>query len=96
LGYFLLGGYRGARAIMTALAATLVEKPQMGLAFGLVETASGLALLAAAPLAGLLYRIAPYLPFPVSMSLIAISLIISGRFLPRLKPASDSIEPRRE
>jgi len=96
LGYFLLGGFRAARAMMTALAETLVEKPQMGLAFGLVETASGLALLGAAPLAGLLYRTAPYLPFPVSMSLIVISLIISGRVLPRPKSASDSIEPRRK
>jgi MFS family permease len=96
LGYFLIGGYRAARALMTALAETLVEKPQMGLAFGLVETASGLALLAAAPLAGLLYRSAPYLPFPVSVVLIAASLVLSGRLLPRPKSTSDSIVSGRE
>ncbi len=96
LGYFLIGGYRAARALMTALAEKLVEKPQMGLAFGLVETSSGLALLAAAPLAGLLYRSAPYLPFPVSLILISVSLTINGRLLPRPKLTSDSIVPGRE
>ncbi len=96
LGYFLSGGYRTARSMMTALAETQVEKPQMGLAYGLVETAAGLTTIAAAPLAGLLYRSAPYLPFPVSLILSTVSLTISGQLLARPKSASDLVELGRE
>ena len=96
LGYFLTGGYRTARSLMTALAETQVEKSQMGLAYGLVETTAGLAMIIAAPLAGLLYRSAPYLPFPISVVLITLSLFLSRRLLPNPKSASDPIEPGRE
>lgn len=74
---------------MTAIAETQVDKPQMGLAYGLVETAAGLTTVAAAPIAGLLYRGAPFLPFPVSLILIAVSLTISSRLLPRSKSSDD-------
>jgi len=89
VGYFLTGGYRTARSLMTAIAETKVEKPQMGLAYGLVETSVGLTTLAAAPIAGLLYRGAPYLPFPVSLILIAVSFTISARVLPRSSSSDD-------
>jgi MFS family permease len=89
VGYFLTGGYRTARSMMTAIAETQVDKPQMGLAYGLVETAAGLTTVAAAPIAGLLYRGAPFLPFPVSLILIAVSLTISSRLLPRSKSSDD-------
>jgi MFS family permease len=96
LGYFLTGGYRTSRSLMTALAGTQVEKPQMGLAYGLVETTAGLATIAAAPLAGLLYRRAAWLPFPVSVVLITLSLVLCRYLLPNPKSASDPIEPGRE
>jgi MFS family permease len=96
LGYFLTGGYRTARSMMTALAETQVEKSQMGLAYGLVETSVGLTTIAAAPIAGLLYRAAPYLPFPVSLILIAASIAISARFLLRPESASDATKSGRE
>jgi MFS family permease len=96
LGYFLYGGYRTARAMMTSLTETQVERSQMGLAFGLVETVGGLALLVAAPIAGLLYRAAPHLPYPISMGLIALSLIISGLYLPRLRSSTEPLTNRRE
>ena len=96
LGYFLYGGYRTARAMMTSLTETQVERSQMGLAFGLVETVGGLSLLAAAPIAGLLYKVAPHLPYPISMGLIALSLIISGRYLPRLRSSTEPLISRRE
>jgi MFS family permease len=89
LGYFLTGGYRTARSIMTAVAETQVEKPQMGLAYGLVEASAGVTTIIAAPLAGLLYRATPFLPFPVSLILIAVSLTISGRLLPHPKSSSE-------
>jgi predicted MFS family arabinose efflux permease len=96
LGYFLTGGYRTARSIMTALAETQVEKSQMGLAYGLVETSVGLTTIAAAPIAGLLYRSAPYLPFPVSLILITASIAISARLLPRPTSASYPTKSRRK
>jgi MFS family permease len=96
LGYFLSGGYRTYRSITTAVAETQVDRPQMGLAYGLVETAVGLTTVAAAPIAGLLYREAPYLPFPVSLLLIAVSLTISTRWLPRDIPSSEEHESGRD
>ncbi len=89
LGYFLTGGYRTARSMMTAIAETQVEKSQMGLAYGLVETSVGLTTAAAAPIAGFLYRGAPYLPFPVSLILITVSLTISARLLPGSKSSEE-------
>jgi hypothetical protein len=68
----------------------------MGLAYGLVETSVGLTTIAAAPIAGLLYRSAPHLPFPVSLILIAASIAISARLLPRPKSASDLTKSGRE
>lgn len=96
VGYFLTGGYRTARSMITAIAETQVERSQMGLAYGLVETAVGLTTVAAAPIAGLLYRSAPYLPFPVSLILIAVSLTISTRWLPRVIPSSEEHESGRD
>jgi MFS family permease len=96
LGYFLYGGYRTARAMMTSLTETQVERSQMGLAFGIVETVGGMALLVGAPIAGLLYRAAPHLPYPVSLGLIAFALAIGVRFLPRLQSRNEPLISRRE
>jgi MFS family permease len=96
LGYFLTGGYRTSRSLMSALAGSQVQNHQMGLTYGLVETTASLGIIIAAPLAGLLYGRAPYLPFPVSIALILLTLLLTYRLLPRSKPETVPMETGRE
>ncbi len=95
LGYFLAGGVRTARSMVTAMVETLVERSEMGLAYGLAETAQGAAMVLAAPLAGVLYQQRPELPFPVALGLILPLLLLSLRLTPQAEPASVPIEPAR-
>jgi hypothetical protein len=61
LGYFLAGGMRTARYMVTAHVDTLVRRTEMGLAYGMAETAQAGAL-ALAPVCQVLYQISPALP----------------------------------
>ena len=85
VGYFLLGGYRSARSLIYAQIRPLIHPAQMGLAYGVAETFSSLAVMLAPLLAGLLYTRDPILVYPVSVGLIAVTLILSGIFVPREK-----------
>ncbi len=84
LGYFLLGGFRSARSFATAHVNSLINDAQMGLAYGLTETISAFPLILAPPLAGYLYLSDPASPYPFSLLLIFISIILSLIFFPRL------------
>jgi MFS family permease len=83
LGYFLAAGYRTARSFITAQVEQLIQRRQMGLAYGLAETVNGSVLLIASPIAGFLYRNRPELPFIVSLALIGSSFLLLLRFGPR-------------
>ena len=85
LGYFLLGGDRSARSLIDAQIRPLIHPAQMGLAYGVAETFSSLAVMLAPLLAGLLYTRDPVLVYPVGVGLIAVTLILSGLFAPREK-----------
>lgn len=93
LGYFLAGGFRTARSMVTALVQTLVQPSEMGLAYGLAETVQSAAMVLAAPLAGVLYRSRPELPFPVALTIIAAVLVLSALFAPRTHHAPSGAEP---
>jgi MFS family permease len=82
-GYFLLGGYRAARPLYFAQVRTLIHRAQMGLAYGLAETANSLTVILAPPVAGALYTRDPVLVYPVSIGLIALALLITAAFAPR-------------
>ena len=56
LGFFLLGGYRSARSLVFAQVRPLIHSARMGLAYGVVETFSSLAIMLAPLLSGVLYR----------------------------------------
>jgi len=83
LGYFLLGGYRSARSFIYAQARPLVHPAQMGLAYGVAETFSSLAMTLAPLLAGVLYTREPIIVYPVSLGLIGVVILISIAFTPR-------------
>ena len=84
LGYFLLGGYRSARSLVDAQIRPLIHPAQMGLAYGVAETASALAVMLAPLLAGVLYTQSPEMVYWVSALMIGVIVVISGVFAPRL------------
>jgi MFS family permease len=88
-GYFLAGGSRTARSLLSAQVERVVERRQLGLAFGVVETVASSSLILAPLLAGLLYKNNPAAPYPVGLALIAGSLALSAWLLPadRAAPA---------
>jgi len=82
MGYFLAGGTRTARSLFSAQVERVVERFHLGLAFGVTETIASSTLIVAPLLAGLLYQRDPASPYPVSLALIAASLLLSARMLP--------------
>jgi MFS family permease len=90
IGYFLAGGTRTARSLLSAQVERVVERFHLGLAFGVTETIASSALIVAPLLAGLLYQRDPASPYPVSLVLIAGSLLLSALLL----PAEPPVEPQ--
>jgi MFS family permease len=84
-GYFLMGGYRAARMLAMAQVRLLIHQSQMGLAYGISEAGSAMALILAPLLAGYLYDENPASIYPLSLLLITIGVIVSLIFSPREK-----------
>jgi MFS family permease len=82
-GYFLFAGYRTARSLIAATIHGLVSPAELGLAFGANETVAAAGLMAAAPIAGLLFARQAALPFPVGVGLILLGLLLSAAFAPK-------------
>jgi predicted MFS family arabinose efflux permease len=97
LGFFLLGGYRSVRSLIYAQVRPLIHPAQMGLAYGVAETSSALAVMLAPLLAGVLYTHQPALVYPVSLGMIGVMVVISWIFAPRNpvsgKPVVISVPP---
>ena len=83
LGYFLLGGFRSARSLIYAQVRPLIHSSQMGLAYGVAETSSALAVMLAPLLAGLLYTQDPGRVYWVSAVLIGGMVVLSWMAAPR-------------
>jgi DHA1 family multidrug resistance protein-like MFS transporter len=86
LGYFFIGGYRLCRMMILTLVRPLVHPSQVGLAFGSFVTVNGLAVVLAPILAGYLYQMNPGWMYPVSLVLIAVTLIVSRIYLVAHQP----------
>ncbi len=69
-GYLLMGSYITARGLVLAQGRTLVHAPNMGIAYGSLETVMSLAIVLGPPLAGYLYSINPNLIYSTSLALI--------------------------
>jgi DHA1 family tetracycline resistance protein-like MFS transporter len=82
LGYFLLGGFRSARSLIYAQVRPLIHSTQMGLAYGVAETFSSLAVMLAPLLAGVLYLQEPGRVFWVSAGLAGVMVVVAGIFAP--------------
>ncbi len=82
-GYFLLGGFRAARPMAMAQARELVHESQMGLTYGIMETVNAVIFIVSPPLAGLLFDQNPLLIYQLSVSLIAVSILVSALYFTR-------------
>ena len=83
LGYFLLGGFRAGRPMVMAQARELVHDSQMGVTYGIMETIGSVIFILTPPLAGILFERDPKIVYPLSIGLIAISILVSYLFSPR-------------
>jgi len=83
LGYFLLGGFRAGRPMAMAQARQLVHDSQMGVTYGIMETIGSVIFILTPPLAGLLFERDPMLVYPLTIGLIAVSIVVSYLFSPR-------------
>jgi MFS family permease len=83
LGYFLLGGFRAGRPMVMAQARELVHDSQMGLTYGIMETLSAVIFVLTPPLAGILFEYNPKIVYPLSIGLIAVSIVVSYFFTKR-------------
>jgi MFS family permease len=83
LGYFLLGGFRAGRPMALAQARELVHDSQMGITYGIMETISAVIFVLTPPLAGILFERDPMIVYPLSIGLIAVSIVVSYLFSPR-------------
>jgi hypothetical protein len=81
VGSFLFGGYRLSRSMSVALIRPLVKPAQVGLAYGLLETANSFAVILAPVLAGFLYELNPISVYPVSLAALAVTFAGSAWYL---------------
>jgi MFS transporter, DHA1 family, solute carrier family 18 (vesicular amine transporter), member 1/2 len=82
-GYFLLGGFRAGRPMVMAQARELVHDSQMGVTYGIMETIGSAIFVLTPPLAGILFDYDPKIVYPLSIGLIAVSILISYLFSPQ-------------
>ncbi len=94
--YFILGGYRTARAFIFSTVRGLTHVAQMGLAYGVAETFNALASVLAPLLAGLLYTYAPGLVYTVSLALLVLAIFVTLVFLPNPTGEAQPVNPTLE
>jgi MFS family permease len=94
VGYLGIGGYRLYRSMSLAYTRGLVNRSELGLAYGLNETINSLGTVAAPMLAGYLYAINPESIYSTALILIAVSLACSAFILPRLRLAKPTLRAK--
>lgn len=82
MGYLLIGSYITGRGLAIAQGRALVQSVNMGLAYGMLETAMATAMVLGPPLAGFLYQINPELIYIISLGLICAGMAANIFFSP--------------
>jgi MFS family permease len=77
VAYFSLGGYKAIRSLLIAQVEKLVQPANLGLAYGVIETVGGIALIAAPPIAGALYTKDPNSIFGFTLILIIPAILVT-------------------
>jgi MFS family permease len=92
IGYFFIGGFRLTRAMSLAFARNYIRSAETGLAFGLIETANGFAVILAPLVAGNLYNANPRSMYAVSLGLIVILVLANLGVRSRLSRSKSTPE----
>jgi MFS family permease len=82
LGYLLMGSQQTARSLATAQGRVLVKAANMGIAYGMLETAAALANILAPAMAGILYSLQPNFIYSTSLIFIAAAILLTILFSP--------------
>lgn len=77
IGYFFYGGFKLCRVMILTIARSLIHPGETGLAYGMVETASAIAVILAPVLAGILYDTEPVLIYKVPLYAITGVIILN-------------------
>ncbi len=91
LAYFTRAAALVARTLAEAQAARVVERTQLGLAFGVLETIAAVGTVLAPLLAGRLYEQGPARPFQLSLLLLPVTMLLAYLALPRASPAETEL-----
>jgi predicted MFS family arabinose efflux permease len=83
LGYFFLGGLRLSKSMILTITRSLIHPAETGLAYGMVETVSAVAVILAPILAGALYKKDAWLIYEIPLYAI-FSVIILNIFVFRV------------
>jgi MFS family permease len=95
-GYWIMGSYITGRGLVIAQGRTLVQAANMGLAYGMLETAMATAMVLGAPLAGLLYDLNPDWIYLTSLVMIATGLAANLLFSPLRQKDMMSFEEKEK
>ena len=81
--YFAFGGYRLSRSMLLAFSRQFIQARDTGLAYGVIETTNGLAMILAPPLCGIVYNQNPTSIFWIAAIGLVIFGILNVIFLPK-------------
>lgn len=80
LAYFLLGGWRLNRSMIVSKVRSFIREKEVGLAFGILETVSGIAIILTPIAAGWIYSQNAALIYPIGFGMICLAIIANGLF----------------
>lgn len=85
LSYFTFGGYRLARSMLLALSRNFIHSRETGLAYGMIETANGVATILAPPICGIIYNQNPEQIFLIASVGLIFVFLLNLLMLPKNK-----------
>ncbi len=85
LAYFSFGGYRLARTMLLAFSREFIHARETGSAYGIIETANGIAVILAPPLCGIVYNQNPRAIFWISAIGLTVVGLINLIQIPKIK-----------
>jgi MFS family permease len=91
LAYFAFGGYRLARSMLLAMSRNFVHSADTGLAYGMIETANGIALILAPTVCGIIYNQNPESIFLIAILGLVSAFLLNLILLPKDKNYKDEV-----
>lgn len=91
LAYFLFSGYRLARSMILAFSRHFIHSRETGLAYGMIETANGVALILAPLICGIIYNQNPQSIFWVAALGMGFAFIANLLWLPKISLEHESL-----